>query len=127
MLKIAPNTFAHLFAKRQKKIGKKGIWTGSPIVQNNTSIIKKEKPILLITGGSLGARAINDAVFQIAEELAKKFYVIHQVGKNNLNKNLNITDYKQIEFADNMQQLIKSSDIVISRAGSNTIFELAYN
>ena len=43
----------------------------------------------------------------------------------NLNKNLNLPNYHQIEFANNMPLLISASDYCISRAGSNTIFELA--
>ncbi|MBQ8468665.1 MAG: undecaprenyldiphospho-muramoylpentapeptide beta-N-acetylglucosaminyltransferase [Clostridia bacterium] len=115
------------FEKTAKDIGKKGVWTGSPIVESYCETIKKDKPILLVTGGSLGAKAINQVVFDCASELSKNFYVIHQVGKNNLNKNINISDYKQIEFTNNMEQLIKSSSVIISRAGSNTIFELAYH
>ena len=114
------------FEETANKLGKKGVYTGSPIVKSNFELIKKNKPIVLITGGSLGATAINKAVFDCAKELAKKFYVIHQVGKSKTNKKLKIEDYEQIEFASNMQQLIASADVVVSRGGSNTIFELAY-
>jgi len=114
------------FEETAHKIGKKGVYTGSPIIQTEFETIKKSKPILLITGGSLGASAVNNAVFECAKELATVFYVIHQVGKGKTNKMLHIDDYQQIEFASNMQQLIYSADIVISRGGSNTIFELAY-
>lgn len=115
------------FEQTAKTIGKKGVYTGSPIVINQTQVQRPDtpKPILFITGGSLGARAINNAVFDCVDELCEKFYVIHQVGKGNINPSVQKKDYQQIEFASNMQQLIKQADIVVSRAGSNTIFEIA--
>ena len=53
------------------------------------------------------------------------FEVFHVVGKGNYNSKINLPHYHQIEFATNMPLLICASDFVISRAGSNTIFELA--
>lgn len=121
------NAICTTFEDTAKKLGNKGVYTGSPIVKNtNNTIIKKDKPIVLITGGSLGATAINNAVFDAIQNLTKKYYVIHQVGKGKTNKNIKIADYEQIEFASNMQQLMHSADIVVTRGGSNTIFELAY-
>lgn len=117
------------FKETANKLGKKSIYTGSPIRQTTTSNIKinhNNKPILLITGGSLGSKVINEVVWQSINELTKKYYVIHQVGKNNFNSDIKNANYKQIEFADNMQQLISNASVVVSRAGSNTIFELAY-
>lgn len=115
------------FDKTAQGVGKKGVFTGSPIIVNNTTIAKPKtnKPILLITGGSQGAKSINQVVFDCIDDLCKNFYVIHQVGKNNINHNIKNSDYTQIEFSNNMQALIKNADIVVSRAGSNTIFELA--
>ena len=114
------------FEKTAKKVGKKGIYTGSPSkIVTAKANIKSSKPVLLITGGSLGAMAINKAVWQSAKNLSQKFYVIHQVGKNKINKELNFKDYVQIEFSNSMPELINRADLVVSRAGSNTIFELA--
>ena len=115
------------FEQTAKHIGKKGVYTGSPISIKINNIQKPDtnKPILLVTGGSLGSRAINQVVWNSINELCKTFYVIHQVGKDNLNPNIKNADYKQIEFAGDLASLIKQADIVVSRAGSNTIFELA--
>lgn len=117
------------FKKTADKLGKKGYYTGSPVVSHSKPVLlSTSKPVLLITGGSLGAMPINKIVWQIANILAKDYYVIHQVGKNNINKDINVSGYHQIEFANNMDAIIRRADIVISRAGSNTIFELAkYN
>lgn len=77
-----------------------------------------------ITGGSLGSVAINNAVFNILPELVKNYNIIHITGKN---KRINFShqNYHQIEFSDDIGSIFKASDLVISRAGSNTIFELA--
>ena len=121
------NCICTTFEETSKHLGKKGIYTGSPIIICNEQTVKPKssKPVLLITGGSLGAKFINNIVWKCIHELCKKFYVIHQVGKGNINSNINLPDYKQVEFVDNMSTLIKQADIVVSRAGSNTIFEIA--
>ena len=121
------NCICTTFEQTAKTLGKKGVYTGSPIIINTAKIDKPntQKPILLITGGSLGARAINQAIWNSISELCKTFYIIHQVGKGNINPNIKNADYKQIEFASDLSSLIKQADVVVSRAGSNTIFELA--
>ena len=115
------------FEQTAKNIGKKGVYTGSPLNINTNNVEKPStnKPVLLITGGSLGSRAINNAVFNCVNDLCKIFYVIHQVGKGNINANIKNPNYQQLEFAGDLSKLIKQADIVVSRAGSNTIFELA--
>lgn len=110
------------------------IFTGSPIrkkIQSgnkNTIIvrhnIKSNKPIILIVGGSLGAMAINNTIWNNLDTLTNKYTLIHIVGKNNLNKKISNDNYIQIEFANDIENYFASADIVISRAGSNTIFEL---
>ena len=116
------------FKKTADKLGKKGYYTGSPLLNRSKPLtIHTTKPVLLVTGGSLGAMQINKIIWQAAPELAEKFYVIHQVGKNNISSEIKIPDYHQIEFANNMDAIMRRADIVVSRAGSNTIFELAKN
>lgn len=89
--------------------------------------IKTTKPILLVTGGSLGAKVLNDFIFQNIAELSKTYYVIHVTGKNNLNKKIHFDCYKQIEFSNDMPTLMRACDYAISRAGANTIVELFAN
>jgi UDP-N-acetylglucosamine--N-acetylmuramyl-(pentapeptide) pyrophosphoryl-undecaprenol N-acetylglucosamine transferase len=111
------------------------VHTGSPISCSNLTKseakqklnISTQKPILLITGGSSGAKSINDFVFKNISNLTEKYYVIHLVGNGNLNKNITSKNYKQIEFSNDMKSLFKVADYAISRAGANTIFELLSN
>lgn len=114
---------------------KKAICTGSPIrkdmIKPKAYALEKlnihtTNPVLVVTGGSLGSRFINKKIWSEIRELATKFYIIHLTGKNNINKELeNISDYKQIDFTLDMGTILSSADIIVSRAGSNTIFELA--
>lgn len=116
------------------KTMKKGVAVGSPIKDNLFTVTKKDglkafgldgnKPVLLITGGSLGASAINDTVRKALSELIKKFDIIHICGKGNLSKKL-LKGYVQVEFTDKMEYAFAAADICISRGGANTLFEIA--
>lgn len=123
------------FRTTADKYKKNGKFTGSPIrekiLQGNKEIIKSRhkldysKPVILIVGGSLGARAINIVIWDNISKLTKNYTIIHIVGKNNYNKEIkNATNYMQVEFAIDIENYFAISDMVISRAGSNTIFEL---
>lgn len=122
------------FKETADKFGKNSIFTGSPIrpsiMNGNKNIIFKRhnivpnKPIILIVGGSLGAKSINECIWQNIEKLASKYIIIHIVGKNNLNNKIKAKNYIQIEFAQDIENYFDACNIAISRAGSNTIFEL---
>lgn len=123
------------FRTTADKYKKNAKFTGSPIrekiLKGNKEIIKSKhkldysKPVILIVGGSLGARIINLVIWENIVKLTKKYTLIHIVGKNNYNKDIkNSNNYMQIEFASDIENYFAVSDMVISRAGSNTIFEL---
>ena len=135
--KIIARKAKHLccsFKTTAENYQKNAIFTGSPIrkkiLSGNKDIvikrhnIKTNKPIILITGGSLGAMTINRTIWNNIDKLSKHYTIIHIVGKNNINKDINVIDYYQIEFAQDIENYFSLADIVISRAGSNTIFEL---
>lgn len=81
------------------------------------------KPVLLVLGGGSGSRAINGAVRKNLEDLLAVFDILHLCGKGNA-----ITDppegYVQREFESDMGSAYACADIVLSRAGSNTVFEI---
>lgn len=115
--------------------GKNAIYSGSPIrpqiyLGNKDKVLKlhdldTSKPIILVTGGSLGAQAINNAIWDNLSALTQNFTIIHLVGKGKTNKQFkNSSSYVQIEFVPNIEDYFDIADIVVSRAGSNTIFEL---
>ena len=123
------------FERTASQIKHNAVFSGSPIKQtkiSNIDLIKtnlnipSNKKILLVTGGSLGSVAINIVVRNALSELTKQYFVIHVTGKGNFDNSIKVKNYYQIEFANNMQELIAIANLVISRAGSNTIFELAF-
>ena len=128
------NIMCFSFERTVSELNKKAVFTGSPICAqimsgNKQKIIteyglNQEKPTLLFVGGSLGAKAINDVVFSSIKELLKSYNVIHITGKNNKNNKLSLKNYVQIEFTSHIEDLFACADCVISRAGSNVIFEL---
>lgn len=114
----------------------KGVLTGTPIrseILEGSRIRGKEicgfndeKEILLVIGGSLGAKSINDEIRRELDELLKEFNIIHVCGKNNLDKELeNKSGYRQFEYVkEELPHMLQSADYIISRAGANVIFEL---
>lgn len=123
------------FESTAKKFGKNAIFTGSPIRPQiylgkkenvlNQYNLDTQKPIILITGGSSGAQAINNIIWDNLGLLTQKFTLIHLVGKDKTNNNFKDTqNYIQIEFTSHIEDYFATADLVISRAGSNTIFEL---
>lgn len=114
---------------------KKGEFVGSPIRKNliikpNKELyaqfgFKGDKPILLIIGGSQGSKAINDIVRQSINDLLKDFDIIHICGKGNLDCEINKKGYFQVEYMNNIENAFTVASVCVSRAGSNSIFELA--
>ena len=86
----------------------------------------KEKPVLMIIGGSLGSVIVNTHVRKILPELLKTFQVVHLCGKGNLEPDLDNTEgYRQYEYiGPELPGLFAMTDVVISRAGANAICEL---
>lgn len=114
----------------------KAILTGSPI---RAELLKGDrlsglqythlsaaKPIVLVIGGSLGAVKINNAVRSILPKLLEKFQVIHICGKGNLDESLiGTAGYVQYEYVDSpLKHLFAAADIIVSRAGANSICEI---
>jgi UDP-N-acetylglucosamine--N-acetylmuramyl-(pentapeptide) pyrophosphoryl-undecaprenol N-acetylglucosamine transferase len=84
----------------------------------------KDKPVLLIMGGSLGSHRMNQAVRNNLHLLLSDFQIIHICGKGNIDSSIHEEEYKQYEYVNTeLPDLMAMSDMVISRAGSNSIFE----
>lgn len=122
-------------------------WTGSP-VRKEIAFVTKEGakqflnledniPVILVLGGSQGAKLINELIIDVLPQLVEKFQIIHQTGKANfkevketadmlLNMSEHAARYKPFDYLDDlaMRMASGSANLVISRAGS-TIFEIA--
>jgi UDP-N-acetylglucosamine--N-acetylmuramyl-(pentapeptide) pyrophosphoryl-undecaprenol N-acetylglucosamine transferase len=88
--------------------------------------LSTEKPVLMMMGGSLGSRVINENLRKALPEILKDFQVIHLCGKGNLDEALKDTPgYVQFEYISaQLKDLFAAADIVLSRAGANSICEL---
>jgi len=117
---------------RETCVNNKCIYSGSPIrnivfngdenIAEKLCKFKNDLPVILIFGGSLGSKNINDFIFNNINKL-NNYNLIHIVGKNNKN-NIKSDNYYQIEYANNIYDYFDFCDLVICRAGSNSIFEL---
>lgn len=85
-----------------------------------------EKPVIMVVGGSTGAAALNEAVWNLLPTLLKKYQVIHLCGKGKTDPGREgMIGYAQYEYIDKeLSDLFAASSLVISRAGANAICEL---
>lgn len=84
----------------------------------------EDRPVLLVTGGSLGADAVNRAVRSALPDLLAHFEVVHVCGPGKTEAR-DERGYHQFEYVtDDWGDLLAAADLVISRAGANTLFEL---
>lgn len=84
-----------------------------------------DKKTILIYGGGLGARSINEAIRAQLPDLLASYNLIHLCGKGKADKRVQQAGYCQLEYVhDEMGDLLACADMVISRAGANSIYEL---
>lgn len=123
----------------------KVIMTGNPVRKDITELAGKrssglahfglteDKPVLMILGGSLGARTLNDSVVENLEQLIEAgVQVIWQCGRfyfEEMTEKLAKTEHNGlvhlIEFLKEMDLAYAASDVVISRAGALSVSELS--
>ena len=85
--------------------------------------VDKDVPVLLVTGGSLGAEGLNRVIRENLALLTKKYFVLHVCGAGK-KSNLNHDGYLELEFVDQgWGDLLAAADMLISRAGANALFE----
>lgn len=87
---------------------------------------RDDMPCLLIMGGSQGSASLNAAVRQNLDLLCLQYQIIHLCGKGKMDTNLlDKENYCQFEYAnEELADLFAASDIVISRAGANALYEI---
>jgi len=80
--------------------------------------------ILLVLGGSLGSREINDLVRACLPEFTKYYIVVHQTGEEA--ENVHVKNERYMPFAyfgAEIPQLIAAAELVLCRSGAGTIWE----
>ncbi len=120
------------FPETAKKI-RRGKYGGAPIRRSLLTAKKRtarreldipaSAKVLLVFGGGSGSKSINEALRKHLKTLTEKYYVLHVCGKGNAVKS-SLKNYRQMEFVADMGTLYASADLVISRAGAGTVFEL---
>lgn len=114
-----------------------GIFTGLPLreelfwadktkAQKTLGITNpRNKKVLLVLGGSSGARAINEAVRENLKELTNRYIVVHVTGKDKQTEKMRADDYYCVEYAHDVEKYYALSDVVLSRAGATAVFEIS--
>ncbi|MBP9773838.1 MAG: UDP-N-acetylglucosamine--N-acetylmuramyl-(pentapeptide) pyrophosphoryl-undecaprenol N-acetylglucosamine transferase [Candidatus Peribacteraceae bacterium] len=124
--------FAHPDGLRKKK---NTIITGNPVrhmIEGGSKDAGKRltgfsgrKPVILITGGSQGAKTINDAVDAQFDALLSAGDIIHLTGKGKRIDRTHAHYWARETVHDELPHLYALADIVITRAGAGTLSELA--
>ena len=118
------------------RINEKTIVTGNPlrlmITQTQKRVKKNQKPTILITGGNQGSHTINENVEKCLDKLTKLAAIIHISGDNKFKdferlEKLQNEDYTVRKWiGEEYGRVLSKVDLVVSRAGINTLSELAY-
>jgi len=132
---VAYNNLERLFPKDKIYL------TGNPVRQDLIFVNSKRdeafielnldstKKTILILGGSLGARRINQLIAkELNEILSHNVQVIWQCGKLYFDEYKTFNDVKNVQvfsFIERMELVYAASDIIISRAGASSVSELA--
>lgn len=128
----------------------KAEWTGIPVSEEFRPVpvgkqkaYKKElgfspdEPLTVVTGGSLGAQHINEAVREVLPQMLKFTGVILVAGRERYPEMLDLkefesweggklnSNFRMLEFSGEMWKLFGAADVIVGRAGASTMTELA--
>lgn len=134
---------------KQYFLPRKTVLTGNPIRSVMTQGdprrgydrwgFSESRPVIMIVGGSQGARVINNALIKILPKLSKIAQILHITGKEHYEDSVHLAaefgfksgrhDYVAVPFLerDEMADAYAIADIIVSRAGANSITEMAAN
>lgn len=97
--------------------------------------IPQDATVLLVFGGSLGARHVNERLASLKRELLaiEGLHVVHSTGKNGYDETLRALDLTDAEasrwrvmpYIDDMGDTLAAADLVVSRAGASSVAEIA--
>ena len=98
--------------------------------------LKEVNPVILILGGSQGSYRINKKILEVLPEILKNFSIIHQCGKENFKKMKERINWEKEDIKrayrlfgfleeEDLSWAYLACDLVVSRAGSGSIFEIA--
>ena len=94
----------------------------SPHLSSTHYRIDRRLPTILVTGGSSGAKVLNDCIIQSLDRLLPRYNIIHLTGGKCIH--LVKDRYIPISYTEDIGSIFGLSDLVVSRAGANTATEL---
>lgn len=88
--------------------------------------LDRSRATILVTGGGQGSLIINHVIYESLDKLLEKFNVIHLTGVGKLNNAIaNKQNYIQVEYMhEALFDAMALADLVISRSGSNALYEI---
>lgn len=117
---------------------RKSLLLGGGVDSELKEFLGKKGPLIYVTGGNQGAQAINNAIGEILANLCEKMRVVWQTGDSK-QRNFEIAKMKVESLEDpkkvfvrkwfdaaDVGEIMRSVDLVVSRAGINTLNELAF-
>jgi UDP-N-acetylglucosamine--N-acetylmuramyl-(pentapeptide) pyrophosphoryl-undecaprenol N-acetylglucosamine transferase len=145
---IAPGLANRLLAGRVKAVfvsfaesaaslkTKQAVHTGNPIrkaMRGKRTAKTGDDFTIFVFGGSRGARSVNSAALELVSHLHApgRTVICHQTGSDDFDRvraayNGTAVAHEVFPFTDHMERYYNRADVVVSRSGASTIFELSY-
>lgn len=123
-----PETLSHVAANKAVRTGlpiRQEILAGNRTRGLDLCRFHRNKPVLLVMGGSLGSRAINEVIRANLPLFLSRYQVVHICGKKNADPGYSrLQGYCQFEYiAEELPHILAMADIVVSRAGATSLNE----
>ncbi|MFC4024575.1 undecaprenyldiphospho-muramoylpentapeptide beta-N-acetylglucosaminyltransferase [Oceanobacillus longus] len=127
VLATFPETMEYLPEKKAEYVGaviREELFRGSKQDGLSFAGLTGKLPVLLIMGGSGGSQKINETIRGSLPELLSSFQIIHICGQDKIDQSIDEVGYVQFEYInEELKDIFAATDYVLSRAGSNAIFE----
>lgn len=104
---------------------RKTLFAGSKERAQRELGLPTEKPVVLLLGGSSGAKFLNELARAVAHALDNEATLVHVYGKNVLTAPKKEENYFPVQFLPNPADIFALADVVVCRAGIGTLGELA--
>lgn len=124
-----PETAKYISSKKSIVTGipiRKELFSGNADIGRKICGFTKNRPVMMVIGGSQGSRVLNDVIRKGLHQILNSYQVCHICGKGGVDESyLKLSGYKQFEYViEEQPHLFAMSDIVVSRAGATTLFEI---
>lgn len=127
-----PDTISFLPQKHREKaraIGnpvRAAFYNGDAALGRQFLGIPEHERILLVLGGSQGARQVNELIEACLPEILKDYVVVHQTGPGQESRIAATDRYKVYPYIkDELPHVLAAADLVVGRSGAGTIWEAA--